>query len=248
MVHGVLSHTRRSERESRTAEPPSLWLIDLRQDDTLVERAAQLLTASECRRAERGTPAVRRQRIVSRAALRIVLARRVGCSPTTLQFVANRSGKPRLAGGGPHFSVSHSGDWGLIAVTSLGPVGVDIERCAPLSELEAIARRRFPVAAARAVLSQRGEQREQAFYREWTRMEAELKASGVGLAEGLSSGAAAPARQAWTFAAIDAGHGLVGAVVVAGAHSWRDAMLPVRELNLGVELEGLRVTPPHPIA
>jgi phosphopantetheinyl transferase len=206
-----------------------LWLIDLRQDDTLVERAAALLTASECRHAERGTPAVRRERIVSRAALRIVLARRVGC-------------------GGPHFSVSHSVDWGLIAVTSLGPVGVDIECCAPLGELEAIASRRFPATVARAVLSQRGEQREQAFYRQWTRMEAELKASGVGLAEGLSGGATAPAREAWTFAAVDAGHGLIGAVVVAGAHSWRDAMLPVRELNFGLELEGLRVTPPHPIA
>jgi 4'-phosphopantetheinyl transferase len=144
-----------------------------------------------------------------------------------------------LAGGAPHFSVSHSGDWGLIAVTPLGPVGVDIELCVPISELDAIAARVFAPAVARTVMSQRGERRVQTFYRQWTRLEAQLKASGVGLAGGLSAAAVAPAPGAWTFAAIDAGHGLAGAVVVAGAHSWRDAMLPVRELDLGAELADL---------
>ena len=129
---------------------------------------------------------MRRQHIVSRAALRIVLARWPRCPPDALQFVADPSGKPRLVGGAPHFSVSHSGDWGLIAVTALGPVGVDIERCVPISELEAIAERVFAPAAARTVMSQRGKRRVQSFYREWTRMEAQLKASGEGLAGGLS--------------------------------------------------------------
>jgi len=232
----VVSRTRRAQREPDTAEPPALWLIDLRQDELLVERAAQLPAASERRRADRATPAVRRQHIVSRAALRIVLARWLRCPPGALQFVADPSGKPRLVGGAPHFSVSHSGDWGLIAVTPLGPVGVDIELCVPISELEAIAARVFAPAAARTVMSQRGERRVQSFYRQWTRMEAQLKASGEGLAGGLSGAAAAPAPGGWTLAGIDAGHGLVGAVVVAGAHSWRDAMLPVRELDLGAEL------------
>jgi len=153
LLHGVVART----------GPPSLWLIDLRQDETLVERAARLLTAGERRRADRGAPAVRRQQILSRAALRIVLARSLGCPPAALRFVTDPSGKPRLAGGAPHFSVSHSGDWGLIAVTPLGPVGVDIERCVPISELEAIAERSFAPAAARALLSQRGERRVQAF-------------------------------------------------------------------------------------
>lgn len=235
----MVSRTRRSQRESDTAEPPALWLIDLGQDETLVERAAQLLAPSERRRADRGTPDVRRQHIVSRAALRIVLARWLRCLPRALEFVADPSGKPRLVGGAPHFSVSHSGDWGLIAVTPLGPVGVDIELCVPLSELEAIAARVFAPAVARTVMSQRGERRVQSFYRQWTRLEAQLKATGVGLAGGLSGTAAAPAPGAWTFAAIDAGHRLAGAVVVAGAHGWRDAMLPVRELDLGAELASL---------
>ena len=75
-------------------------------------------------------------------------------------------------------------------------MGVDIERCLPFSELEAVAARRFAPAVARAVRSERGERRVQAFYREWTRMEADLKARGVGLADGLSPSAAAPARGA----------------------------------------------------
>ena len=55
-------------QQGGAAEPPSLWLIDLRQDETLLERATGLLAASERQRADRGTPAVRRQYIVSRAA------------------------------------------------------------------------------------------------------------------------------------------------------------------------------------
>jgi len=204
----------------------SIWRVDLREPPAVVQRAAVLLTAPERERAERGTAEVRRRRLIARAALRIALARCLGCPPAALRFATDPSGKPRLDGPGPHFSVSSSGDWSLIAVTSLGPVGIDLERVVALAELEAIVARRFTPAQAREILEQSGERRLAAFYRCWTRIEAQLKASGVGLAAGLGTTMGDTDEREWTAAAVNAGRGLVGAVVVGGVHPWANATLP----------------------
>jgi 4'-phosphopantetheinyl transferase len=210
----------------------SIWRVDLREPAAVVERAAELLTAEERERAERGTADVRRRRLVARAALRIALARCLACAPAALRFATDPSGKPRLDGPGPHFSVSNSGDWGLIAVTSLGPVGIDLERVVALAELEGIVTRRFAPAQAREILKQSGERRLLAFYRGWTRIEAQLKATGVGLADGLDTTMSAPDPREWTVAGVNAGRGLIGAVVVGGVHPWANATLPAVPLVL----------------
>jgi 4'-phosphopantetheinyl transferase len=214
----------------------SIWRVDLREPPAVVERAAELLTAQERERAERGTAEVRRRRLIARAALRIALARCLGCAPAALRFATDPSGKPRLDGPGPHFSVSSSGDWSLIAVTSLGPVGIDLERVVALAELEAIVARRFTPAQAREILEQSGERRLAAFYRCWTRIEAQLKASGVGLAAGLGTTMGDTDPREWTVAAVNAGRGLVGAVVVGGVHPWANATLPAVPLVLRHQL------------
>jgi len=70
----------------------------------------------------------------TRAALRLVLARYVHPSPTSLvfdtrcRFCGGSHGKPTLIGeSAPHFSLSYVNDLALIAVTTAGPVGVDVE-------------------------------------------------------------------------------------------------------------------------
>jgi 4'-phosphopantetheinyl transferase len=214
----------------------SIWRVDLREPAPVVERAAELLTAEERERAERGTADVRRRRLVARAALRIALARCVACPPAALRFATDPAGKPRLDGPGPHFSVSSSGDWGLIAVTTLGPVGIDLERVVALAELEAIVTRRFAPAQAREILKQSGERRLRAFYRGWTRIEAQLKATGVGLADGLDTTLSDPDPREWTVAGVDAGSGLIGAVAVGGVHPWANATLPAVPLVVGHHL------------
>jgi phosphopantetheinyl transferase len=218
--------------EGTAARDVSVWRIDLREPAAVVECAADLLTFDERERADRGTAIVRRRRVLSRAALRIVLARCVGSAPAVLGFVTDPFGKPRLDGPGPHFSVSRSGDWCLIAVTSLGPVGIDVEHTVAFPELEGIVARRFAPTDARTILNQSGEQRLQAFYRCWTRTEAYLKASGVGLAGGLGAAAGDPDPRTWTVASVSAHRDLIGAVVVAGVHPWGGAMLQACPLNL----------------
>lgn len=215
-----------------------IWRVDLREPPAVVEQAARLLSAEERERAERGTADVRRRRLVARAALRIALGRWLACAPASLRFATDPAGKPRLDGPGPHFSVSSSGDWGLIAVTALGPVGVDVERVVAIDELEAIVARHFAAARAREILQHSGERRLQAFYRCWTRLEAQLKATGTGFADGLESTRSDPDPRAWTVAAVDPGPGLIGAVVVAGVHPWADATLTAAALVVRDGLAG----------
>jgi phosphopantetheinyl transferase len=175
---------------------------------------------------------VHRRRLLARAALRIALARCLGCAPAALRFATDASGKPRLDRPGPQFSVSSSSDWSLIAVTSLGPVGIDLEGVVALAELEAIVARQFTPAQAQEILKQSGERRLAAFYRCWTRIEAQLKATGVGLAAGLGTTMSDPDPREWTVAAVDAGRGLIGAVVVGGVHPWANTTLPAVPLVL----------------
>jgi phosphopantetheinyl transferase len=93
--------------------------------------AERMLEPRELAHAARGRPAVRRARLASAVALRIALARRLGRPPETLRVVRTPRGKPSLAEpAGLHFSLSRCGDVALIALTTLGPVGVDVERAA----------------------------------------------------------------------------------------------------------------------
>jgi 4'-phosphopantetheinyl transferase len=213
-----------------------VWRVDLCQEPSVVERAAQLLSDTEHARLERQAPELRRRRTVLRAALRIALARWLGRGPETFRFVAEPAGKPRLDGEDAHFSVSSSGEYGLIALTHLGPVGVDIERVKPIDELEAVALRSFGADAAREVIDEPAERKAQVFYRHWTMLEAELKASGVGLAQRLDCFGGEADRGAWTVTTLDPGPGYAGAIAVRGTHDLSARALHPHVLDLNAEL------------
>jgi 4'-phosphopantetheinyl transferase len=211
-----------------------IWKVDLRQPAAwLEEAAAVLLEPDEQERSARETREASRRRRVARAALRIALSRWCGCSPDALTLVRGRHGKPTLADtevGPVHFNLSRTGDCCLIAVTAIGPVGVDVERVVAFPELDAIARSRFDPGESAAILRLRGGRRLRAFYNCWTRKEAYLKATGVGLTTRLDAVVVtvddAPASilsledddpDAWTLAAIRPGPDLIGAVALRGA-------------------------------
>jgi 4'-phosphopantetheinyl transferase len=84
-------------------------------------------------------------------------------------------GPPVVAGGRPCLSVSHSGEWVAVAVSSGGPVGVDVED----------ATRRVDEGIGRHVLapaeSSAGPLQGAAIFSYWTRKEAIIKATGDGL-------------------------------------------------------------------
>jgi 4'-phosphopantetheinyl transferase len=90
-------------------------------------------------------------------------------------------GAPRLPGGtGPYVSISHSGDRIALAVSTAGPLGVDVE--AARGELDREVAGRVLGSAEVADLERLGPARRQSgLLAYWTRKEAVVKATGDGL-------------------------------------------------------------------
>lgn len=159
-----------------------LWLVDLdTADDLGADRA--LLSSDEAARAERFVFERHRARfIVGRAALRRLLAEATGQPADSLVFSYGPTGKPALPGAvAPWFNVSHSDRLGLVAITTRGPIGVDIERKRQIDDVLRLARTAFSENELRALEAVEPSDRHAAFFAGWTRKEAYIKARGDGI-------------------------------------------------------------------
>ena len=133
----------------------------------------------------------RRQFIARRGILRALLARYLAQDPAELQFSYHSGGRPTLrsntAAATLRFSVSHSDELALYAVSEGRETGVDVERVRSGIASEPLAERFFSAretAALRAIPECR---RLEAFLTYWTGKEAYVKARGAGLAIPLDS-------------------------------------------------------------
>jgi 4'-phosphopantetheinyl transferase len=214
--------------------------VALEQPDGVVARWSTLLSIDERQRAERfATDALRRRFIAAHAAVRLLLAERVGADPAALRFEApSEVGvKPRLAadspGGRVAFNLSHAGELALVAVAvaATETLGVDIEELRELPDRWDVAKIVFTGreidAIRRAPLTSQGHD----WYRTWTRKEAALKAIGRGFGvDARSVEMLAPAftpvalartleedlaRTPWTVAEFEPAPGYWGALAVA---------------------------------
>ena len=156
----------------------------------------------------RHTGNVASSRRASGLALRSVLSKYLGCPPSDVEIAYTASGKPHLqrvpaTGVVPlHFNLSRSGGLGVVAVTSIGPLGVDLERVRPIGDVSRMAERFFAPSEAAAIFAERESDKLSAFYRCWTRKEAYAKAVGKGLAIpfdrfAVSVGTASPPAIVW---------------------------------------------------
>lgn len=149
-------------------------------DKTERDRARRFLRKSD---ADRWT--------IARAGLKDVLAYYCGIKPDDLRFRTERHGKPVIESppdaNRVHFSLSHSGKFAAVALTRLGPLGVDIEYRRPIPEWKEIASRFFSTGEYGALIDVAAAQRDDAFLRCWSRKEAVIKATGEGLSAELDS-------------------------------------------------------------
>ncbi len=160
------------------------WLVDLDSVASSPAASAAGLDATEqARAASYVRPQDGARFSASRAVLRLILARYLGCAPGRLEFLVGPSGQPWLAGHEIRFSLARSGGLALVAVSS-GPVGADLERLEPRRGLADVAAARFtaPEAACIAAGCAARTSPTRSFYRHWTAKEAYLKAIGIGLA------------------------------------------------------------------
>ncbi len=151
------------------------------------------LPSEERERAERlATDALQRRWSAARWALRAVLGARLGEDPAAVAIEVAAGGKPRLAGDGPRFNLSHSGALALIALAST-EVGVDVERLDRDRDVLALAPHALDPAATAAVREAPPERRHELFYAAWARREAEAKCRGEGIWTDPAGGPERPA-------------------------------------------------------
>ncbi|UGT61024.1 4'-phosphopantetheinyl transferase family protein [Nocardia asteroides] len=161
-----------------------------------------MLSDDDRRRADSiADPAARGRFVTAHAATRLILGRRLAVAPTQLIWRPGRWGKPAIAGheGVLRFSLSHSADRALLAVTGPRDIGVDVERRRLDIDHLRLSRRYFLPEESMLVAAAHDLDRADIFTRLWTRKEACTKAAGTRM---LGRGLRIPAAEAF-----DAVHG-----------------------------------------
>jgi 4'-phosphopantetheinyl transferase len=208
-----------------------LWRVPLEAETALQQRGLAMLSEDERMKASRFLRDRDRHHFVNcRAAVRQILGQYQGVAPSQVAFGYQARGKPfLLRRGWPplEFNVANSHELALIAVTVAEPVGVDLEKIRPLSDLLGLTHHYFADEEVALLSTLGGQQRETAFFRAWTRKEAVLKAVGSGLSfplrdvvvtlgedqpcQVVSFGAGEPA-PSWWLLHLDPSPGYLGAV------------------------------------
>jgi phosphopantetheinyl transferase len=112
-----------------------------------------------------------------RDAARRLLAIELGIAVDETELFNAPKGKPLLRNDPAlHFSISHSHDVSMIAITRVAPVGVDIEQLRAVPHAEAILRRFFTQEDISTILTD--DNRDLRFVQAWTGAEARVKVRG----------------------------------------------------------------------
>ena len=218
-----------------------IWQIQLSAPQDIVEGYLACLSQEEKSRANRFRFADDRRRfIVSRGALRHILACQLHQPPGQVSFCYSEYGKPfiealpdaqrnsrRQPGGDFHFNLTHSGEVALCALGYRRNVGIDIESIRPLKRLENLMDRCLSEQEKAPVLAQSADGQSRAFLQTWTCKEAYLKAIGLGLTQSMRTVEVqlTPPRlihvphncsDGWCLHKLALPEGYVGALVVAG--------------------------------
>jgi 4'-phosphopantetheinyl transferase len=167
-------------------EDVHVWFAPLGQSAAKWRHLERTLSDEERRRASQFVfERDRRRYIAARGLLRTLLASYLQVQASEVRFQYGEHGKPALADeacGVPlTFSVAHSGDLALYAIANRFAVGVDVERIRPVEDADRLAREIMSDREYAGYRALTASARPRAFLTCWTRKEACLKATGVGL-------------------------------------------------------------------
>jgi 4'-phosphopantetheinyl transferase len=210
-----------------------VWHAALDREEKVLGRLESRLSPDEKARADRFHFVNDRNRFVAaRGLLRELLGKYLHQAPAGLEFSYGEHGKPSLSGGdassGLCFNLSHSAGLVVYAIAKERNLGIDVEHIRPESAGDDIAKRYFSAREVSDLQTLPPDAKVEGFFHCWTRKEAYLKATGMGLQIPLDSFAVSlfPEKPAqflggveprWHLAAHDPAEGYVAAVVYDGA-------------------------------
>ena len=174
------------------ADEIHVWMASL---EDLAPFSAALGAFQDHAERERGAryhvEADRMRHAITRGVLRRLAGHYLDRPPAELRFGAGAYGKPHLSGadaGRLSFNVSHSGNVVLIALAHHANVGVDVESWASRIDgpgIDRIADSAFSAYERVALHALAPGERRAAFFAIWSRKEAYIKATGLGVSAGL---------------------------------------------------------------
>lgn len=169
-----------------------IWWVPLPAIDykTLLAAYSECLSAEEHLRLQaRRLPKSQLQFVFTRVVLRHLLsAYHPDVSPELWRIDRAESGRPHLSREQTplSFNLTHTDDCLVFAFSQYADPGVDIELLSRTMEIDAVAGRYFAKQECDEMRQLPEAEQQEFFYRLWTLKEAAVKASGLGLAKGLS--------------------------------------------------------------
>jgi len=209
-----------------------VWRLSLDPLDSMVSELRARLSAEENDRAEKFKFQKDRKRyILTHGLLRVILSVYADVSPEELKFTQNRYGKPELvhpSGLNLTFNLSHSHERALIGIARGRQIGVDIEYVKNDFEWKEVVERFFSSREIQMINALPKNLQQKAFFTCWTRKEAYVKATGMGLSLPLKEFDVSPVPGAatlllshkeasqWSMKEVDVAESYVATVVVEG--------------------------------
>jgi len=163
-----------------------IWLFHLNITQPRIKLFYPLLSTEEKERSERLVDFKHRKRfIAAHGFMREALASYLPYDAGDLQFEKAVQGKPQLllkpGDVDIQFNLSHSENIALLAVRKAHTIGVDVEYSKRKNDYAGIINRFFTRQEQQAFAELTEPDKRQAFYRVWTRKEAHMKVTGMGL-------------------------------------------------------------------
>lgn len=199
-----------------------VWRASLRPQKAAWDNYFQELLPEEKQRALRFFRTEDRNRfLLGRKMLRSLTGYYFKIPPETIEFKTDSGGKPFLfcpAEKPLFFNLSHAGNWVLLTI-GFDQSGVDVEAINPAIEIEDLSGACFSPQEQQVI--QKEASPVQAFYTFWTRKEALLKATGIGLIDQLTH-----------FSCLD-GTNSTGSDVIRSGKDWLIRSFPVDNDHVG---------------
>lgn len=185
----IFAHTIPSEAwedsPDSTLQSVDLWKIYIPAHLHKIDQLSALLSPDEKSRVARYHQQKDKNRfIIGRGMLRKILSRYTGCPPGEIDFMKGINGKPYIHQPIPiEFNLSYSRNYILIGIASEA-IGIDVEYVNPKFDFDLLLDPCFMSAEIQVITN--SDQPRQQFFKFWTRKEALLKATALGLGDYLT--------------------------------------------------------------
>ena len=174
---------------SLSSDDVHIWVIEVNNEAAYFDRIKKILSADEIERMLRFKKKDDQLRFAyAHACLRILCSRYLGQPAPSINFTETLNKKPciEISFGNLFFNLSHSGRKILIAFSNESEVGVDIEQIRPDFKIEEFMERNYSSNEINSIINLDREAQLNLFFKYWSRKEAWLKATGIGIFSDLA--------------------------------------------------------------